>query len=57
MFYVNIFGHVHSSPEVLTDTDNTHCVCIERQNLAPKVLQEFTDYYPPVFKEYETGTQ
>lgn len=56
-FYVNIFGHVHSSPEVPTDTDNTHCVCIERQNLTPKILQEFTDYYPPVFKEYETGAQ
>ena len=33
--FYNIFGHVHSAAAVPTQTENTRCVCVERQGMRP----------------------
>ena len=33
--FYNIFGHVHSAAAVPTQTENTRCVCVERQDMRP----------------------
>lgn len=33
--FYNIFGHVHSAPTVPTQTANSRCVCVERQDMHP----------------------
>lgn len=37
----NIYGHVHSLPEYQTKTENTQCVCVERQGFVPVTIPEF----------------
>ena len=39
-----IFGHVHSQPQYLTKTENSRCVCVERQNFEPIEIEEFNNY-------------
>ena len=39
-----IYGHVHSMPQYITKTENSRCVCIERQNFEPIEIEEFNNY-------------
>ncbi len=39
-----MFGHVHGSPQFATKTDNSRCVCVERQNFEPIEIEEFNQY-------------
>ena len=41
-----IFGHVHSMPQFTTETDNSRCVCVERQNFTPIRIEAFDKYNP-----------
>lgn len=36
-----IYGHVHSHEEYPTHTENSQCVCVERQNFEPIMIPEF----------------
>lgn len=36
--FVNIFGHVHSSPYVASKTNSSFCVCLERLEFKPILL-------------------
>jgi len=42
--YFYIYGHVHSQPQYLTKTENSRCVCVERQNFEPIEIEEFNNY-------------
>ena len=42
--YFYIYGHVHSSPYCLTKTENSRCVCVERQNFEPIEIEEYNMY-------------
>lgn len=44
--FINVFGHVHSNPEIETVTNNQICVCIERQELKPIQLAAFDSCNP-----------
>jgi calcineurin-like phosphoesterase family protein len=48
----NIFGHVHSSKDYLTEATNYTCVCLERWDLKPIKLAIFDSYQEPAFEEY-----
>lgn len=39
---VQIYGHVHGNPNFETYTENSVCACVERHNLAPFEIPEFT---------------
>lgn len=39
-----MYGHVHSSPQFVTKTENSRCVCVERQNFEPIEIEEFNQY-------------
>ena len=42
--FFNIYGHVHSLEEYSTSTENSQCVCIERQEFMPITLAVFDSY-------------
>lgn len=42
MFF--IYGHVHSNSNFQTITDNSRCVCVERQSFTPIRIYEFDNY-------------
>ena len=42
--YFYIYGHVHSMPQYITKTENSRCVCVERQNFEPIEIEEFNKY-------------
>lgn len=42
--YFYIYGHVHSMPQYVTKTENSQCVCVERQNFEPIEIPEYTNY-------------
>lgn len=39
-----IYGHVHSLPQFNTETENSRCVCVERQGFAPIEIEAFNQY-------------
>lgn len=41
-----IYGHVHSMPQYQTKTENSRCVCVERQFFDPIEIEEFNQYQP-----------
>ena len=41
-----IYGHVHSLPQFITATENSRCVCVERQEFEPIEIKEFNQYQP-----------
>ena len=42
--FFNIYGHVHSHEDYSTSTENSQCVCIERQEFMPITLAVFDNY-------------
>lgn len=42
--YFYIYGHVHGQPQYQTKTENSRCVCVERQNFEPIEIEEFNKY-------------
>ena len=42
--YFYIYGHVHSMPQYITKTENSQCVCVERQNFEPIEIKEYNNY-------------
>jgi hypothetical protein len=42
--YINFYGHVHGSPLFKTKTENSQCVCVERQNFYPINIEVFNNF-------------